>query len=76
LLQQAYITGNAFVVLTGHDAILQTIYDDDETHLAAIALDEATGKIATCAGANIRVYKPYGQGENALKVDYQIAHKG
>jgi hypothetical protein len=47
---------------------LQTIYDDDEAHLEAIAIDEASGKIATCAGSNIRVYKPYGQGEDALKV--------
>jgi hypothetical protein len=50
------------------DSILQTIYDDDDDQLIAIALDEATGKIATCAKSNVRVYKPYGQGENALKV--------
>lgn len=62
-----YITGNAFVILTGPDIILQTIYDDDETQLEAIAIDEGTGKIATCAGSSIRVYKPYGQGEDALK---------
>lgn len=65
---QAYITGNAFVILTGADTILQTIYDDDETQLEAIALDENSGKIATCAGSNIRIYKPYGQDEGALKV--------
>jgi hypothetical protein len=56
------------VVLTGPDTILQTIYDDDDAQLEAVALDEASGKIATCAGSNIRVYKPYGQEENALKV--------
>lgn len=65
---QAYITGNAFVILTGADTILQTIYDDDDTQLEAIALDEASGKIATCAGSNIRIYKPYGQDEGVLKV--------
>ncbi|KAG9243053.1 WD repeat protein-like protein [Calycina marina] len=66
-----YITGNAFVILTGHDAIHQTVYDDDEQHLEAIAIDEASGKIATCSGANLRVYKPYGQGEDALKWSLQ-----
>jgi len=65
---QAYINGNAFVILAGADTILQTIYDDDEDQLQAIDIDEATGKIATCTGSNIRVYKPYGQGEDALKV--------
>lgn len=55
-------------MLTGPDSILQTIYDDDEQPLEAIALDTASGKIATCAGSNVRVYKPYGQGEDALKV--------
>lgn len=65
---QAYITGNAFVILTGHDSILQTIYDDDDDRLEAIAIDEASGKIATCTGSSVRVYKPYGHGEDALKV--------
>lgn len=67
-VSQAYITGNAFVILTGADTILQTIYDDDDSQLEAIALDEGTGKIATCAGSNIRIYKPYGQDEGVLKV--------
>jgi hypothetical protein len=65
---QAYITGNAFVILSGHDTILQTIYDDDETFLEGIALDEASGKIATCTAKDVRIYKPYGEGEDALKV--------
>lgn len=62
------MTGNAFVILSGHDSILQTIYDDDDTVLEAIALDEATGKIATCTRKEVRIYKPYGEGEDALKV--------
>jgi hypothetical protein len=65
---QAYITGNALVVLTGPDTILQTIYDDDEAELEAIAIDEASGKIATCVGKSVRVYRPYGRDEGALKV--------
>lgn len=48
--------------------MIQTVYDDDDTPLEAIAIDEASGKIAISAGSNIRVYKPYGQGEDALKV--------
>ncbi|CAL3962404.1 unnamed protein product [Diplocarpon coronariae] len=67
----AYITGNAVVVLTGPDSIIQTIYDDDGDQLESITIDELSGKIATCAGPNIRVYKPYGQGENALKWSLQ-----
>jgi hypothetical protein len=56
------------VILTGPNSILQTIYDNNDRPLEAIAFDEASGKIATCAGSDIRVYKPYGQGEDALKV--------
>ena len=56
------------MVLTRPDAILQTIYDDDETELDAIAIDEASGKIATCTGNTVRVYRPYGLDEGALKV--------
>lgn len=47
---------------------MQTIYDDDDVCLEAIAIDEASGKIATSAGSNIRVYKPYGHSEDALQV--------
>ncbi|RDW71966.1 hypothetical protein BP5796_08000 [Coleophoma crateriformis] len=67
----AYITGNAIVILTSLDTILQTIYDDDDVKLGGIAIDEASGKIAVCAGSAIRIYKPYGQGEDALKWSLQ-----
>jgi hypothetical protein len=60
------------VVLSGPESIVQTIYDDAEEHLEAIAVDEVTGKIATCAGCNVRVYKPYGLREDALKVCSQL----
>lgn len=56
------------MILTGPDTILQTIYEDDDTPLDAIIIDEASGKIATSAGPNVRIYKPYGRGEDALKV--------
>ncbi|RFU34559.1 hypothetical protein B7463_g1817, partial [Scytalidium lignicola] len=69
-LPKGYISGNAFIILNGTDGIVQTVYDD-ETQLTAIAIDEASGKIVTCAGSNVRVYKPYGQDENALKWSLQ-----
>ena len=65
---KAYITGNALVILTAPNSILQTIYDENEEFLDAIAIDEVSGKIATCTGSTVRIYKPYGQGEDALKV--------
>jgi WD40 repeat protein len=36
--------------------------------LTAIAFDEATGKIATCTERSVRIYRPYGQNEEALRV--------
>ena len=63
-----YITGNGFAILTDPTTLVQTIYDDDEQPLDSIAFDEVSGKIATCAGDAVRVYKPFGQGDDALKV--------
>ncbi|KAK0635063.1 RAVE protein 1 C terminal-domain-containing protein [Bombardia bombarda] len=62
----AYITGNAFSILGEPDTLLQTVYDDDEAPLKAIALDEASGKIAVCTRRAVRIYKPYGHDEDAL----------
>jgi len=56
------------VILRSYDTILQTIYDDDDTPLDAIAFDEAYGKIASCTSHVVRIYKPYGKSEDALKV--------
>ncbi|KAH7320314.1 RAVE protein 1 C terminal-domain-containing protein [Stachybotrys elegans] len=69
----AYISGNAFTILEGVTDILQTIYDDDDHHLEAIALDEASGKIATCTATQVRVYKPVGLYDNALKWALEVA---
>lgn len=63
-----YITGNALTILSGPDAILQTIYDEDERKLEVVAFDEASGKIAACTGATVRVYKPLEYSDDALKV--------
>jgi len=65
---QAYISGNAFAILSDHDTLLQTVYDDDQRPLEAIAFDEATGKIAVSTTTVVRIYKPIGQDEDALKV--------
>lgn len=66
---QAYISGSAFTVLEGSRTILQTVYDDDVDHgLEAIAIDEASGKIATCTAVQARVYRPLGVGDGNLKV--------
>ncbi len=65
---QAYISGNAFTILTGPQSLLQTVYDDDESPLVAIAFDEASGKIAACTLESVRVYKPFGRDEDALRV--------
>ncbi|KAI9681631.1 MAG: regulator of (H+)-ATPase in vacuolar membrane [Trizodia sp. TS-e1964] len=61
-----YISGNALVILGGADNVIQTIYQEGED-LEAVAIDEATGKIATCAGSSIFLYRPYGWNEGALK---------
>ncbi|WKT49007.1 WD40/YVTN repeat-like-containing domain superfamily [Fusarium oxysporum f. sp. vasinfectum] len=62
-----YITGSAFAILEGSHGILQTVYDEGEQPLEAIAFDEATGKIATCTLTQVRLYKPFGSREDTLK---------
>ncbi|GFP60521.1 regulator of V-ATPase in vacuolar membrane protein 1 [Trichoderma asperellum] len=69
----AYITGNAFTILDGLQTILQTIYDENDEPLEAIAIDELTGKIATSTATQVRVYKPLGGlQEDALKWALQL----
>ena len=63
-----YITGNALAILSDPETIIQTIYDDDERKLDAVAFDESSGKIAACTEATVRVYKPLAYGDDALKV--------
>ncbi|KAI1084389.1 regulator of V-ATPase in vacuolar membrane protein [Whalleya microplaca] len=62
-----YITGNALAILSDPDTIHQTIYDNDERRLEAVAFDESSGKIAACTGATVRVYRPLGHGDDSLK---------
>ncbi|KAL6709027.1 regulator of (H+)-ATPase in vacuolar membrane [Coniothyrium glycines] len=67
----AYISGNALVILDQPNHVLQTIYVDEEFELEAVALDQGTGKVATCSTQNIHVYQPYGQDEGAIKWSLQ-----
>jgi len=69
----AYISGRALVILNGPKSILQTLYLDEHSELEAVAIDEATGKIAICSSQDITIYKPYGRNEGALKWSYQSA---
>ncbi|RKF73443.1 Regulator of V-ATPase in vacuolar membrane protein 1 [Golovinomyces cichoracearum] len=67
----AYISGKALVILTTAYSLLQVIYEESEDQLEAIAFDEESGKIAVCTRCSIRIYKPYGKGEDDLKWSLQ-----
>jgi WD40 repeat protein len=56
-----YVSGNALVILGGVDVLLQTIYNDECEDLYAVALDETSGKLATCHENRVNIYKPYGK---------------
>ncbi len=65
---QVYITGNALAILGDHETLIQTIYDDDETPLEAVAFDETTGCIAACTDCIVRVYQPLSVLDGVLQV--------
>lgn len=65
---QAYISGNALIILDSPRSLLQTIYLEDERELETVQVDDESGRIATCARSTGYIYKPYGQDEGALKV--------
>ncbi|KAI1674076.1 Rav1p-C domain containing protein [Pyrenophora tritici-repentis] len=67
----AYVSGNALIVLDRPNHVLQTLYIDEETELEAVAIDQATGKLAVCSTQNIYIYRPYGQDEGAVKWSLQ-----
>ncbi|KAI0161190.1 regulator of V-ATPase in vacuolar membrane protein [Hypoxylon sp. FL1284] len=75
-----YITGNALAILSGPQTIIQTIYDGDEQRLDAVSFDESSGKIATCADATVRIYRPLSRGDEgglpkwALQASFDIDH--
>ncbi|KAF1981333.1 WD repeat protein-like protein [Aulographum hederae CBS 113979] len=63
----AYVSGNALVILDSPHHLLQTTYEEEGNTLNAVALDETSGKIATCYGATVLVYQPYGHEEGAVQ---------
>lgn len=63
-----YITGNALAILSDYRTLQQTIYDDDESPLEAVAFDETSGRIATCTDRAVRVYQPVSVPEGPLRV--------
>ncbi|KAI1869086.1 uncharacterized protein JN550_006073 [Neoarthrinium moseri] len=68
-----YISGNALTILSDPETILQTIYDDDERKLEAVAFDEFSGKIAASTGSTVRIYKPFdGEQRWALQSSLEI----
>ncbi|KAJ1338266.1 RAVE protein 1 C terminal [Microdochium nivale] len=75
-----YATGNALAILSDPDTIHQTIYDEDERNLEAVAFDEKSGKIAASTGATVRIYHPIDFDEDTLKwalqASFEIKHDG
>ena len=67
---QAYVSGNAVVILGGARQLLQTIYSDRSEEAQSIAIDELSGKLAVCAGNAICIYQPHSRDEGALKVSF------
>lgn len=65
---QAYISGNAAILLKGPKEILQTIYIDDVDELEAVAIEENSGRIAVCSKEHVYIYGPIGRTEGVLKV--------
>ncbi|KIW37519.1 uncharacterized protein PV06_10172 [Exophiala oligosperma] len=63
----AYISGNAAIILTGPQSIVQTIYVDTVDSLVAITIDEATGRIALCGTEHVYIYRPVGRDEGVLR---------
>ncbi|KAK5553316.1 regulator of (H+)-ATPase in vacuolar membrane [Exophiala xenobiotica] len=63
----AYVSGNAAVVLSGPQSILQTIYVDTVESLTAIAIDEATGRVVLCDAEHVYIYRPVGREEGVLR---------
>ncbi|CAI6326249.1 unnamed protein product [Periconia digitata] len=55
----AYISGNALIILDSPNHVVQTIYIDQEDELEAVALDENTGKLATCSKKRAYIFEPY-----------------
>jgi hypothetical protein len=67
-IPQAYISGNAVIILKGPQEILQTIYVDEVDELEAVTIEEGSGRIAVCSQEQVYIYGPVGRDEGVLKV--------
>lgn len=65
---QAYVSGNAVIILKGPQEILQTTHVDDVEELEAVTIEEGTGKLAVCSQEQVYIYGPIGRDEGVLKV--------
>lgn len=65
---QAYVSGNAVVILKGPQEILQTIHVDEVDDLEAVTIDEGSGRIAVCSQEQVYIYGPIGRDAGVLKV--------
>lgn len=68
LSTQVYVSGNAFVILNEAQELLQTIYIDDASSLAAVAIEESSGCIAVAGASHVYIYEPRGREEGLLQV--------
>lgn len=65
---QAYISTNSLIILRGPNDLIQTISHGESDVLEAVAISEASGKLATCTKSRVFVYAPLGLDEGGLKV--------
>jgi hypothetical protein len=64
----AYVSGNAFAVLSDATTLVQTVYDDNPEPLQAIAVDEGSGRLAACTSQVVRIYGPVAQSDDSYQV--------
>jgi hypothetical protein len=69
ILNQAYVSGNAIVLLDSPNNVLQTTYVELPDELLAIVIDEISGKIAACSESLVHVYKPDGYYQGSPRVN-------
>lgn len=68
---QAYVSGNAVIILKGPQEILQTIHVDEVDELEAVTIEESSGRVAICSKEQVFIYGPIGRDEGLLKVEIQ-----
>ncbi|KAI9716290.1 MAG: regulator of (H+)-ATPase in vacuolar membrane [Chrysothrix sp. TS-e1954] len=63
----AYVSSNALVILTGPNALVQSISHDNDRELTAVAIDAVSGKIAVSSREEAHIYRPIGHEVGTLK---------